>query len=121
MTSAAADLGRDTHAQFRAWALASRPKTLAAAVVPVAVGSAVAHRAGGFRADVAIAALAASMLIQIGTNLANDVFDFERGADTHERLGPPRAVASGRLAPAAVRRGMRTVFLLAILIGTYLV
>jgi 1,4-dihydroxy-2-naphthoate polyprenyltransferase len=104
-----------------AWLLAVRPKTLVCAVVPIAVGSAVADRSGAFRLDVALAALIASMLIQIGTNLANDVFDWEQGADTRDRLGPPRAVASGLLSARAVKRAMRLVFLAAILAGTYIV
>jgi 1,4-dihydroxy-2-naphthoate octaprenyltransferase len=107
--------------QAPAWALAARPKTLVCAIVPVLVGSAVAYREGGFRADVGFAALISAMLIQIGTNLANDVFDFEQGADTSERLGPVRAVASGLLPAASVKRAMRIAFLLAVLVGTYLV
>jgi 1,4-dihydroxy-2-naphthoate octaprenyltransferase len=60
------------------------------------------------------------MLLQVGSNFANDVFDFEKGADTEERLGPTRAVQSGLLSPQAVRLGMYTVFALATLVGVYL-
>ena len=103
-----------------AWVLACRPATLAAALVPVAVGSACALAAGGFRAGPALAALAGALLLQIGANLANDVFDFEKGADTETRLGPTRAVQAGLLTPAAARRGMAVAFALATVAGLYL-
>ena len=69
----------------------------------------------------ALAALLAAILIQIGTNLYNDVGDFERGADTAERLGPPRATAQAWLSARAVRRGARAAFALALLMGAALV
>jgi len=103
-----------------AWWIACRPKTLSAAAVPVAVGSAVAYRLGGFAWQPALAALVGALLLQIGSNFANDVFDFEKGADTHARLGPLRAVQAGLLTPRAVRRGMGFVFGLALLVGVYL-
>ena len=68
-----------------------------------------------------LVALLAAMLIQIGTNLHNDVSDFERGADNAERVGPARATASGWLAPVAVRRAAFACFGLAVLLGIYLV
>ncbi len=92
------------------WLLAARPATLWAAVVPVVVGTAAAQHDGRFRLPVLVMALAASLLLQIGTNLANDVFDFERGADTGERLGPPRVTQTGLLSPGDVRRGMLATF-----------
>lgn len=104
----------------RAWLLASRPATLTAAVVPVLTGTAVAHALGDFRKGPALAALLGAMLIQIGTNFANDVFDAEKGADTEERLGPTRAVQAGLLSPRAVRAGMIVTFGLAVLAGAYL-
>jgi 1,4-dihydroxy-2-naphthoate octaprenyltransferase len=105
---------------LRAWVLASRPATLTAAVVPVLAGTAVAHALGEFRKGPAVAALLGAMMIQIGTNLANDVFDAEKGADTHERLGPTRAVQAGLLTPSAVRAGMIVAFGLAAAAGLYL-
>lgn len=108
--------------RFSAWWLAIRPKTLSVSVVPVCVGTALAYfERGSFTAWPALAALFAAMLIQIGTNLYNDVGDFERGADTAERLGPPRATAQGWLSAGAVRRGAHMVFALALLIGLVLV
>lgn len=104
----------------RAWALASRPPTLPAAVVPVLVGAAAVARLG-FRPLPFLAAILCALLIQIGTNLANDYFDFHKGADTHERLGPTRVTQSGLIPPATVRNAMILVFGLAALIGLYLV
>lgn len=106
---------------LRAWMLASRPKTLTAAFVPVAVGSATAWASGHFTLGPALAALLGAFLIQIGTNFANDYFDFQKGADTEARIGPTRAVAAGLLSPAAVRRAMIVVFAFASLVGAYLV
>jgi 1,4-dihydroxy-2-naphthoate polyprenyltransferase len=105
----------------RAWILASRPATLSAAVVPVAVGTACAVAAAGFRLGPALAALAGAVLIQIGTNFANDVFDHEKGADTPDRRGPVRAAAAGLLSPRQLRAGMIAAFGLAALFGLYLV
>ena len=104
-----------------AWFLATRPKTLAAAAVPVAVGTAVAYASGYLAWLPAIAALVGALLIQIGTNLANDYFDFKKGADTHERLGPLRVTQAGLLSETAVRNTMIGTFGLAALVGTYLV
>jgi len=87
----------------------------------VLVGTAVAAHEGGFRAGPALAALLGALLIQVGTNLANDVFDAEKGADTAERTGPVRAVAAGLLSASAVRRGMWLAFALATLCGVYLI
>jgi 1,4-dihydroxy-2-naphthoate octaprenyltransferase len=103
------------------WLIAIRPATLTAAVAPVLVGSAVAARAGGFRLGPAAAALAGAMLLQIGANLANDVDDFERGADTAARRGPTRVTQSGLLRPRQVRRAEWLAFAAAALVGTYLI
>ena len=105
---------------FRAWVLAARPATLTAALVPVAVGSACAFSVESFALIPAMAALLGAFLIQIGTNFANDVFDFEKGVDTEERLGPMRAVQAGLITPRALRIGMWVVFGLAIAVGVYL-
>ena len=107
---------------FVAWLLASRPKTLTVSIVPVMVGSSMAYaETGAITWLPLLMALLAAMLIQIGTNLHNDVSDFERGADNAERVGPARATASGWLAPVAVRRAAYTCFGLAMLLGVYLV
>lgn len=106
---------------MRAWFLATRPQTLAAALVPVSVGTALAYRAGGLRILPALAALLGAFLIQIGTNLANDAFDYEKGADDGSRLGPARAAQSGWLTPRQLRVGVGVVFALAVAVGLYLV
>ena len=105
---------------MRSWIMAARPATLAAAFVPVAVGSACALDVQGFRAAPAAAALFGAVMIQIGTNLANDVFDHEKGADTEERVGPTRVVQAGLLPAARVRWAMVLCFALAALAGVYL-
>lgn len=103
-----------------AWILAARPATLTAAAAPVLVGTACAWQAGSFRAGPALAALAGAFLIQIGTNFTNDLFDFKKGADREDRIGPVRATQSGLLAPSQVRLGMILSFAVAMLAGIYL-
>jgi 1,4-dihydroxy-2-naphthoate octaprenyltransferase len=105
---------------FQIWWLAIRPKTLPAAASGVMMGSALAWRAGSFQLLSALAALTVALLLQIGSNVANDVFDFERGADTSERQGPLRVTQAGLLTPAQVKRGMWVIFGLAALCGLYL-
>lgn len=105
-----------------AWLAAIRPKTLGLSVSPVLVGTSLALTVQTTLAWLpALAALAAAVLIQIGTNLHNDAADFHRGTDTHERLGPPRATAQGWLSPGQVAHGAKIAFLLAFLTGIYLV
>jgi 1,4-dihydroxy-2-naphthoate octaprenyltransferase len=84
------------------------------------MGSALAWRDGFFRLDAAVTCLFAALLLQIGSNLANDVFDFERGTDTSERLGPVRVTQAGLLTPFQIKMGMAVVFALAALLGLYL-
>ncbi|MEW5869689.1 MAG: 1,4-dihydroxy-2-naphthoate polyprenyltransferase [Chloroflexota bacterium] len=110
----------DSLSKSQVWLLAARPKTLPAAAAPVVVGAALAWRAGQFRWDAALAALLAALLLQIGANLANDVFDYHRGADTHQRLGPLRVTQAGLLTPGQVLAGMWVVFGLAAVLGVYL-
>src|SRR5918995_6239884 len=80
---------------FRTWLLAIRVPTLTAAVAPVAVGTALALRDDVFQPLAAFAALIGALAIQAGANLANDLSDFRRGADTEVRIGPPRVVQLG--------------------------
>jgi len=105
----------------RAWIMASRPRTLTASIVPVVVGTAVAVRDGVFNPWVALAALFSAVMIQIGTNLANDLFDFKKGADTHTRLGPTRVTSARLLTPREVEIGMWVVFGLAAASGLYVI
>ncbi len=105
----------------RAWVLATRPKTLPAAVSPVAVGAAAAGSDGSFAALPALAALAGALLLQVGVNLANDYFDFRRGIDGAGRKGPLRVTQAGLIPPEQVRLGMTLVLAAAALVGLYLV
>jgi 1,4-dihydroxy-2-naphthoate octaprenyltransferase len=102
------------------WLLAIRPKTLPAAAASTIVGAAAAFYDGMFRLGPAVACLLAALLLQIGANLANDVFDYYRGADTQARLGPVRVTQAGLLKPGQVLLGMWVVFGLAALLGLYL-
>ena len=104
----------------QAWILAARPKTLPAAMAPVLVGTGAALGAHRFSLWPALAALLGALLLQIGANLANDVFDFFKGADTHERLGPTRVTQAGLLTPRQVLFGMSLVFAVAVADGLYL-
>ncbi len=105
----------------QAWASAARPKTLLAAVGPVLIGGGLAWSDGWFSALPFVSALACALLIQIGTNFANDYSDFVRGADTDDRLGMPRATQTGLIAPSRMRMGAILTFGLAMLLGLYLV
>lgn len=105
---------------LQAWWLAIRPRTLPAAASGVAMGSALAWYDDSFQFLPALACLLIALLLQIGSNVANDVFDFERGADTAERLGPVRVTQAGFLTPTQVKRGMVVIFGLAVMLGLYL-
>lgn len=104
----------------KAWVLAARPATLTAALAPVAVGTACAWRVERFRWDAALAALLGAFLIQIATNFANDMYDFQKGADTEARLGPLRAAQAGLLTLGALKRGIVVTLLFAMGTGVYL-
>jgi 1,4-dihydroxy-2-naphthoate polyprenyltransferase len=103
------------------WIMASRPKTLPAAATPVVMGIALAVNDSVLVTIPALAALLSAILLQIGANLANDYFDFVKGADTQDRLGPTRAAASGLISLPALRLGMVGIFGLAAAIGLYLI
>jgi 1,4-dihydroxy-2-naphthoate octaprenyltransferase len=106
---------------LRVWILASRPRTLTAAAAPVFLGSGLARGHGAFSVLPALAALGGALLIQIGTNLANDYYDHLRGGDTEERVGPTRVTQSGLIQPEAVKRATFFVLGLALIPGAYLV
>jgi 1,4-dihydroxy-2-naphthoate polyprenyltransferase len=101
--------------------MAARPRTLPAAIAPVLVGTAAAIEASGeLRVGAFVAALVGSVFIQIGTNLANDYSDAKRGADSVDRLGPVRVVASGLVAPRRVLVATWVAFGVAVAAGLYL-
>lgn len=113
-------MNRQPPTKFSAWVLAARPRTLPAAAAPVLIGTGLALRDGQFDAINAAAAFFIAMLLQIGANFANDLFDHERGTDTPARLGPLRVTAQGWLSPLEMRFGMGLVFGLSALLGLVL-
>lgn len=107
--------------QLAVWISAARPQTLPAAVVPVAIGSALAARDHTFALFPALLCLAFALLVQVGTNFANDYFDARSGADAADRIGPTRATASGLVRPETMWRATLLTLGLAFLVGLGLV
>lgn len=107
--------------KLKSWLLASRPKTLPAAVVPVLVGSALAVSVDKFFLPYSVVALLCALLIQIGTNFTNDLYDHLKGADSKQRKGPLRVLASGLISVKGMKIGSGIVFGLAFAFGLYLV
>ena len=103
------------------WLLAIRPKTLMASIAPVLIGTAMAFGDGVHDFPTAILCLLGALCIQIGTNLANDYFDFKKGADTTERLGPTRVTQAGLISPNVVMIGFIIAFILAAIVSTQLI
>ncbi len=106
---------------IKIWIDAARPKTLAAAFVPVLVGAVLAANDGALHWPATIVAMACAFLIQIGTNFANDYFDFVNGADTDERIGFERATARGLIPAHVMKRATVVTMGLAFVLGLYLV
>jgi len=102
------------------WLQAARPKTLPAAIAPVVIGTCLAYGDGAWSVPVTGVILLAAVLIQIGTNFANDYFDFIKGTDRSDRVGPTRATAAGLVTPAQMRNATIGVFGLAAILGLYL-
>lgn len=107
--------------KLQIWIKAARPQTLAAAFVPVMVGAALAVHDGLFNWLASFVALICALLIQIGTNFANDYFDFVKGADNEERIGFERATALGLISADQMKRAAMITMGLAFLLGLYLV
>ena len=105
----------------RAWVMAARPQTLPAGAAPVVIGVGLATADGVLAPVPAVAALVGALLIQIGTNFANDYFDAKKGADTDEREGFTRVTAGGLIEPQQVKVAMAATYALAIVVGCYLV
>jgi 1,4-dihydroxy-2-naphthoate polyprenyltransferase len=106
---------------LRIWLMAARVRTLPAAVAPVLVGTSLAVQQGVFRPGAFVAALLGALLIQVGTNLANDYSDARRGADAEDRVGPVRVTAGGLVPPRQVLVATYATFGLAVVCGLYLV
>ena len=102
------------------WLIAIRIKTLPAAISPVILGTALAFHDGNSNSFILFMTLLAAVLIQIGANFANDVYDFQKGTDRDDRLGPKRATQSGLITPEKMKQAMWRIFALAIFVGFYL-
>lgn len=105
---------------MQAWLLAARPRTLPVSAAPVVVGTAVAYGDGLGRFGPALGALAGALCLQLASNFANDLFDFEKGADNEDRIGPPRATQLGLLSPTAMRWGIGAAIAGSMIAGLYL-
>jgi 1,4-dihydroxy-2-naphthoate octaprenyltransferase len=112
---------KQSPAKLQSWILASRPKTLLASVVPVVTGTALAISEKEFVLLYSIIALLCSILIQIGTNYVNDLYDFLKGADNEKRKGPERVLASGWITVTEMKIASVLVFLTSFILGLYLV
>lgn len=108
-------------AQFKHWLLATRPKTLFAGISPVMIGTAIASYYKTIDLVLASVILICSLLIQIITNFINEIYDHKKGADTSERLGPKRMVASGLISPREMKIGTRLLIAITVLLGAYVV
>ena len=102
------------------WILAARLRTLPAAIAPVLIGCAIAYQGDGFHFFAAFFAMMGAILIQIGTNFANDYFDFVNGADTEDRIGPTRATQAGLITPSSMRTAFIITFALVVPIIGYM-
>lgn len=91
---------------IKAWLLAARPKTLAGAATPVLLGCASAYADSGFQMTPALLCFAFAFLMQIDANFINDYFDYLKGSDREDRLGPERACAQGWITLNAMRKGI---------------
>jgi len=107
--------------KFDTWLLASRPKTLPAAFVPVFVGTSIVSFDTKVNIVATVIALTCALLIQIGTNFVNDLYDFVSGADNESRKGPARALASGLLTKSEMKTAIVLVFSITFVLGLYLV
>ena len=114
-------MSTESVSKLQSWLLASRPKTLLAAVVPVMVGSALAISMKKFYLPYSIVALLCSILIQIGTNFTNDLYDYLKGSDTIKRKGPRRVLATGLISVSEMRLAIILIFGLTFVLGLYLV
>lgn len=103
------------------WLLATRIKTLPAGMSPVLIGLSCAQANGFFDSFLALITLTCSLLIQIGTNFANDYYDFKKGADTDKRVGPTRMLQAGHIKPSHMKIATALTFGLAFCLGLVLV
>ncbi len=105
---------------IQAWILAARPKTLTGAITPVIVGSALAGMVGHFHWLPALICCLFASLMQIAANFINDLFDFLKGSDREDRLGPERACSQGWISPQAMKKGIIFTIIFACIVGSTL-
>jgi len=106
---------------IKIWIEAARPKTLWASVAPVLIGTAMAYADSSWNPLIAIITLFSAIMIQIGTNFANDYYDHVKGADTVERIGPIRATGAGLVKPRTMYLAYILAFSLSVISGLYLI
>jgi 1,4-dihydroxy-2-naphthoate octaprenyltransferase len=111
----------NSYSKLTIWIIASRPKTLLAAFVPVVVGSSLAFMQESFQPMAAFIALMCALLIQIATNFTNDLYDFLKGADNKKRVGPLRVLNAGLVSPEEMKLAIFLTFAFAFVLGLYLV
>jgi len=116
MSTAAPDVSKT-----KAWLMAARPQTLPAGSAPVIIGVGLAIHEDVLAVFPAVAALVGALLIQIGTNFANDYFDAVKGTDAPDREGFTRVTAGGLIPPQQVKAAMAATYTLALVVGLYLV
>lgn len=105
---------------IKAWILAARPKTLAGAATPVLLGCALTYAEGWFQIVPAILCFLFAFLMQIDANFINDLFDYIKGTDGKDRLGPERTCAQGWITIEAMKRGIALTTMIACTIGFFL-
>jgi 1,4-dihydroxy-2-naphthoate octaprenyltransferase len=113
-------MGKQKSSALSNWILASRPRTLPAAIGPAIVGNALAFHDGKYDLGLGIACIIISVMMQVIANLANDLFDFQKGSDNKDRLGPTRATASGLISVKKMRIGIIILIGITALIGGYI-
>src|SRR3989338_3083227 len=106
---------------IKVWLMAFRPKTLSASIAPVFIGTAMAFGDGVYHLPTALVCLLAALTIQNGTNIANDYYDFKKGADTKERIGPIRVTQAGLIPPETVKGAFIVSFAIAVFLSILLI
>lgn len=106
---------------FTNWLQATRPKTLPAGLMPVLIGSSLAYYYSHFDWFFFIVTVVCSLLIQIITNFINEIYDFKKGADTEDRVGPQRQVASGNISVKLMTQVSVSLIIITFLLGLILV
>ena len=106
---------------FKVWLMAFRPKTLTASIAPVLIGTSMAFGDGVVHFPSVFVCFMLALSLQIGTNLANDYFDFKKGSDTEERIGPKRVTQAGLIKPEVVYRGFIIAFCISSLCALWIV